>query len=274
VVVCLCVPATSWSGSIHFATACAVVLHLYSSCAWFVGVRPNQIAAGCRWRATQPFLRTICVENPFCDLHVRARKDEGEDVLREGILSSSSQFWRAVCEKLFSEKLFSEPGCLREAVLEKPFSDWPFYESQLTSCSGRSCSTKSGSVRSGSCVCSDPSLLCVKCAFCARSRQCVKGRRRRMRQRHLRGWHQHISCVRAVVMFEPRQYVTSTCQVGIIRLSSSNQKPDADCCGPDPYSDNNCSNIVYHSLLHISLHTYREPRPHGQGCQLRTNDHN
>jgi len=31
---------------------------------------------------------------------------------------------------------------------------------------------------------------------------------------HLRGWHQHISCVRRVVMFEPRQYVTSTCQVG------------------------------------------------------------
>ena len=58
-----------------------------------------------------------------CDVHVRARKDEGEGILREGILGSSSQFVRAVCEKLCPEKLFSEPGCLREAVLEKPFSD-------------------------------------------------------------------------------------------------------------------------------------------------------
>ena len=66
-------------------------------------------------------------------MHVRSRKDEGEDVLREGILGSSSQFVRAVGEKLFSEKLFSEKlfseklfsklGCLREAVLEKLFSE-------------------------------------------------------------------------------------------------------------------------------------------------------
>ena len=66
-------------------------------------------------------------------MHVRARKDEGEGVLREGILGSSSQFVRAVGEKLFSEKLFSEKlfseklfsklGCLREVVLEKPFSE-------------------------------------------------------------------------------------------------------------------------------------------------------
>jgi len=54
-------------------------------------------------------------------VHVRSRKDEGEGVLREGILGSSSQFVRAVGEKLFSEKLFSKLGCLREAVLEKPF---------------------------------------------------------------------------------------------------------------------------------------------------------
>jgi len=59
-------------------------------------------------------------------MHVRARKDEGEGVLREEILGSSSQFVRAVGEKLFSEKLFFEKlfsklGCLREAVLEKPF---------------------------------------------------------------------------------------------------------------------------------------------------------
>ena len=123
------------------------MLRLCSSCAWFVGIRPNQIAAECRWRATEPFLCTIYVENPSCDMHVRARKDEGEDVLRKGILSSCLQFWRAVREKLFSEKLFSEPGCLREAVLEKPFSDWLFYESQQRSCSGRSCLTRSGSVR-------------------------------------------------------------------------------------------------------------------------------
>ena len=66
-------------------------------------------------------------------MHVRALKDEGEGVLREGILGSSSQFVRAVGEKLFSEKLFSEKlfseklfsklGCLREAVLEKPYSE-------------------------------------------------------------------------------------------------------------------------------------------------------
>ena len=80
-------------------------------------------------------------------MHVQARKDEGEGVLREGILGSSSQFVRAVGEKLFSEKLFSEPGCLRETVLEKPFSERPFYELQPRSFSGRSCSTRSGSVR-------------------------------------------------------------------------------------------------------------------------------
>jgi len=80
-------------------------------------------------------------------VHVRARKDEGEGVLREEILGSSSQFVRAVGEKLFSEKLFSEPGCLRETVLEKPFSERPFYELQPRSFSGRSCSTRSGSVR-------------------------------------------------------------------------------------------------------------------------------
>jgi len=71
-------------------------------------------------------------------VHVRARKDEGEGVLREGILGSSSQFVRAVREKLFSEKLFSEKlfseklfsenlfsklGCLREVVFEKLFSE-------------------------------------------------------------------------------------------------------------------------------------------------------
>ena len=63
---------------------------------------------------------------------MRAHKDEGEGVLREGILGSSSQFLRAVGEKLFSDKLFSEKlfteklfskiGYLREVVLEKPFS--------------------------------------------------------------------------------------------------------------------------------------------------------
>ena len=83
--------------------------------------RPNPIAAGRRLRATEPFLCTICVENPFCDVHVRARRDEGEGVLREKIVGSSSQFVPAVCEKLFSEKLFSEPGCSTEPVLEKPF---------------------------------------------------------------------------------------------------------------------------------------------------------
>jgi len=123
------------------------MLRLYSSCAWFVGGRPNPIAAGFQWRATEPFLRTICVENPFCDVHVRASKDEGEGVLREGILGSSSQFVRVVCEKLFSEKMFSEPGCLREDVLQKPFSERPFYKSQPRSFSGKSFSTRSGSVR-------------------------------------------------------------------------------------------------------------------------------
>ena len=53
---------------------------------------------------------------------MRTRKDEGEGVLREGILGSSAQFVRAVSEKLFSEKLFSKLGCLREVVLEKLFS--------------------------------------------------------------------------------------------------------------------------------------------------------
>ena len=88
-------------------------------------------------------------------MHVRARKDKGEGVLREGILGSSSQFVRAVGEKLFFEKLFSELGSLRETVLKKPFSERPFYELQPTNCSVRSCSTSSGSVggrseRSGS----------------------------------------------------------------------------------------------------------------------------
>ena len=73
-------------------------------------------------------LRTIWVENPPCDVHVRAHKDEGEGALREKILVLSSQFVRAVGEKLFSEKLFSKKlcsklGCLREAVLEKPSSE-------------------------------------------------------------------------------------------------------------------------------------------------------
>jgi len=80
-------------------------------------------------------------------VHVRARKDEGEGVLREGILESSSQFVRAVGEKLFSEELFSEPGCLRETVLEKLFSERLFYELQPRIFSRRSCSTRSGSVR-------------------------------------------------------------------------------------------------------------------------------
>jgi len=142
VVVCLCVPATSWSRSTHFATACAIMLRLYSCCPWFVGGKPNSIAAGCQRHATEPFLCTICVENPFCDVHVRARKDEGEGVLWVGILGSSSQVVRAMCEKLFSEKLFSKPGCLREFVWEKPFSKRPFYESQARTCSCRSCSTK------------------------------------------------------------------------------------------------------------------------------------
>jgi len=75
-------------------------------------------------------------------MHVRARKDEGERVLREGILGSSLQFVRAVGEKLFCEKLFSKLGCLREAVREKPFSAKPFYASQLRSCSYRSRSTR------------------------------------------------------------------------------------------------------------------------------------
>jgi len=88
-------------------------------------------------------------------VHVRPRKDEGEGVLREGILGSSSQFVEAVGEQLFSEKLFSEPGCSRETVLEKPFSERPFYELQPRSFPDRSCSTRSGSVggrseRSGS----------------------------------------------------------------------------------------------------------------------------
>ena len=80
----------------------------------------------------------------------RARKHEGDGVLREGILCSSSQFVRAVCEKLFpeklfSEKLFSEHGCLREAVLEIPLSERPFYECQPRSCSSKIRSTRSGS---------------------------------------------------------------------------------------------------------------------------------
>jgi len=76
---------------------------------------------------------------------MRARKDEGEGVLREGILGSSSQFVRAVGEKLFSEKLFSKLGCLREAVLEKPFSAKLFYASQPRSCSCRSRLARTGS---------------------------------------------------------------------------------------------------------------------------------
>ena len=74
---------------------------------------------------------------------MRARKDEGEGVLREGILGSSAQFVRAVGEKLFSEKLFSEKlfsklGCLREVVLEKLFCAKPFYASRPGGCSWRS----------------------------------------------------------------------------------------------------------------------------------------
>ena len=73
-------------------------------------------------------------------MHVRERKDEGEGVLREGILGSSAQFVRG--EKLFSEKLFSKLGCLREVVLEKPFCAKPFYASQPGSCSWRSRSAR------------------------------------------------------------------------------------------------------------------------------------
>ena len=50
---------------------------------------------------------------------MRARKDEGEGVLREGILGSSAQFVRAVGEKLLSEKLFSKLGCLREELFSR-----------------------------------------------------------------------------------------------------------------------------------------------------------
>ena len=53
---------------------------------------------------------------------MRTRKNEGEGVLREGILGSSAQFVRAVGEKLFYEKLFPKLGGLREIVLEKPFA--------------------------------------------------------------------------------------------------------------------------------------------------------
>jgi len=88
---------------------------------------------------------TICVENPFCDMHVRARKDEGEGILREGILGSSSQFMRDLGEKLFSEKLFSKPGCLRKSCSQNPFSAKLFYASQPRSCSCRSRSTRRGS---------------------------------------------------------------------------------------------------------------------------------
>ena len=35
----------------------------------------------------------------------------------------------------------------------------------------------------GHCMCSGPSLLCVKCVLCTKSGRCVKGRRRRMRWR-------------------------------------------------------------------------------------------
>jgi len=55
-------------------------------------------------------------------VHVRACKDKGEGVLREGVLGSSARCVRAVGEKLFSEKLFSKLGYLREVVLEKLFS--------------------------------------------------------------------------------------------------------------------------------------------------------
>jgi len=139
---CLREPVTPRSESTLFAGACSVMLRVYSPWAWFVEGRPHPISCRVlmtRNRTLSP--HNLC-RNPFCDVHVRARKDEEEGVLREGILGSSLQFVRAVGEKLFSEKLFSKPCCLREAVLEKPFSAKLFYASQPRSCSCRSRSTR------------------------------------------------------------------------------------------------------------------------------------
>ena len=75
-------------------------------------------------------------------MHVHGRKDEGEGILRETVLDSSSKFVCAVCEKLFSEKLFSSLAVCEKLFSEKPFSEKPFFNFQPRKCSGRSCSTR------------------------------------------------------------------------------------------------------------------------------------